>query len=110
MERFVAGDVVVVSFPHSNLKAFKRRPALILSQGDYGDVVLCQITSFKDASLNTVTIRKNSFIDGGLPVMSYVRPDKLFTADQSLILKRAGKLNDKSMAQIKLRLAKIFDL
>ena len=30
MEGFVSGNVVVINFPFSNLKEFKKRPALVL--------------------------------------------------------------------------------
>ena len=110
MERFVAGDVVVVVFPHSNLKSYKRRPALILSQGDFNDIIVCQITSQQDDSLNTVRLDKSSFASGDLPVTSYARPDKLITLDQQLIVRRAGKLTNKSIEIIKRRLADIFEI
>lgn len=45
MEKPVKGDVVVVSFPFSDLSNSKRRPALVLAVLEGADVVLCQITS-----------------------------------------------------------------
>jgi mRNA interferase MazF len=45
MARFVKGDVVVVPFPFSDLTQAKRRPALIISNLDGNDLILCQITS-----------------------------------------------------------------
>ena len=45
MGAFVAGQVIVVPFPFSDLSAQKYRPALILADAARGDWVLCQITS-----------------------------------------------------------------
>ena len=39
------GDVVVVPFPFSDLCQAKRRPALVVSELEGDDLVLCQITS-----------------------------------------------------------------
>jgi mRNA interferase MazF len=50
LEKFVKGDVVVVTFPFSDLTEAKRRPALVLAELDKDDRILCQITSqqFRD--------------------------------------------------------------
>ena len=42
MEKLVVGDVVVVPFPFTDLEHPKRRPALVMGDGDY---IFCQITS-----------------------------------------------------------------
>jgi hypothetical protein len=41
MGRFVKGNVVVVSFPFSDLSGSKRRPALVLADLDGDDILLC---------------------------------------------------------------------
>lgn len=45
MARFVKGDVVVVPFPFSDLSQATRRPALVLTNLEGDDLILCQITS-----------------------------------------------------------------
>ena len=102
MEKLVVGSVVVTSFPFSNLRAHKNRPALVLGFGDFNDVILCQITSVADGRLQKVCLRKDSFATGGLPTaVSYARPDKLFTADQSIITKNIGLLKPAKIQEIK---------
>ncbi|UMZ74675.1 hypothetical protein ACONDI_02275 [Natranaerofaba carboxydovora] len=44
MERLIRGDVVVIPFPFSDLKNSKRRPALVLTELQGEDIILCQIT------------------------------------------------------------------
>jgi hypothetical protein len=39
-----------------------------------------------------VPLLANSFVDGGLPHESFVRPGKLFTASESIVVRRAGAL------------------
>lgn len=110
MEKLIVGSVVVTSFPFSDLKAHKNRPALVLGFGDFDDVVLCQITSISDGEMKKIRLTDNSFRLGGLPVDSYARPDKLFTADLSLISKQVGILKNSTLEEIKVILKDFFDL
>jgi len=110
LEKLIAGTVVVTSFPFSNLKAHKNRPALVLGFSDFNDVVLCQITSISDGKLDKVKLTTNSFLGGGLPVDSYVRPDKIFTADLSLISKNAGNITPDTLNKVKTILRKFLAL
>lgn len=45
MGKPVAGEVVVLPFPQTDLQAGKRRPALVVASLPGEDVILCQITS-----------------------------------------------------------------
>ncbi len=44
MGKRLAGEVVVLPFPQTNLQAGKRRPALVVAELTGDDVILCQIT------------------------------------------------------------------
>ena len=92
MARFVKGDVVVIPFPFSDLSGSKRRPALVLSDLPGEDIILCQITSQRN-DIHAVAIDKNSFAEGSLPSVSYIRPTRLFTADKNIIIRKAGTIN-----------------
>lgn len=100
MGKFAVGEVVLVSFPFSNLQGQKIRPALILAKADRDDLILCQITSKPYASKLAVRIASNDFTKGSLPVVSFVRPDKIFTANSSIIKKIAGQLTPAVTAPI----------
>ncbi|MEK7186549.1 MAG: type II toxin-antitoxin system PemK/MazF family toxin [Patescibacteria group bacterium] len=100
MGKFVIGSVVLVAFPFSDLKGKKIRPALVLAHAEFGNLILCQITSKPYSSKKAIRIKKSDFTKGGLPIESFVRIDKLFTADTSIIKKTAGILNDKAKKNI----------
>ena len=88
-------DVVVVPFPFTDIKANKRRPALILSSDTKfntksGHAVLAMITSQKNPAWPLDTpITGNA--RAGLKAPSKVRM-KLFTLDTRLMVKKIGKL------------------
>ena len=92
MGKFVVGDVVAVSFPFSDLSGKKLRPALVLAEAERNDLILCQITSKPFASQKAVQISAANFSEGSLPLTSYARPNKLFTAEVTIIQKHKGKL------------------
>jgi mRNA interferase MazF len=108
MGEFVAGDVVVVSFPFSDLSQTKRRPGLVLAEAEFGDLILCQVTSKPYSSRMAVQIDKPDFSSGGLPVVSYARPDKLFTADPRIVERAAGKLQNKTLLDVLSRVKRLF--
>lgn len=92
MGKFMKGDIVVLNFPFSDLSKTKRRPALVISNLDGDDIILCQITSSSKTDRYSVKIEANDFIDGNLAVESVIRPNKIFTADKSIILYTACKI------------------
>ena len=86
------GSVVLVAFPFSDLKGQKIRPALVLANVEFDNLILCQITSRSYTSKTDVRIESTDFATGSLPVVSLVRPDKLFTAEKTIIKKVVGLL------------------
>ncbi|MEK9176295.1 MAG: type II toxin-antitoxin system PemK/MazF family toxin [Patescibacteria group bacterium] len=93
MAKFTVGSVVLVTFPFSNLKGQKLRPALVLANVEFNNLILCQITSKPYTSKISISVKPDDFAKGGLPVISYIRPDKLFTADTTIIKKTVGQLS-----------------
>lgn len=100
MGRFVKGDVVVVPFPFSDLSAVKRRPALVIAVLNGNDLILCQITSKNVADSYAIPIVKSDFMNGSLPQNSNVRPNRLFTAESSIIIRKAGTLNTFKLQEV----------
>ena len=95
-----AGSVVLVPFPFSDLSQSKLRPAIVLADAAKGDWILCQITSKSYSDQRAIELTNASFAKGSLLVVSYARPAKLFTANQSLIVREVGVLTDDALKQI----------
>ena len=86
-------EVVLVLFPFSDLSQAKIRPALVLANIDRGDSILCQITSNPYGDTKAIELTEENFVVGSLDRVSYARPGKLFTANQSLVVSQIGTLN-----------------
>ena len=95
-----AGSIILVPFPFSDLSHSKLRPAVVLADAAKGDWVLCQITSKPYSDPQAIELDGGSFQQGSLHRVSYARPGKLFTANQSLMVKQVAVLKDDALKQI----------
>jgi mRNA interferase MazF len=100
MAKFVKGDVVVVPFPFSDLGQSKHRPALVITPLEGNDNFLCQITSKNIKDNYAISFEDIDFEAGGLKQASNIRPNRLFTADNQIILYRVGRIKNEKLAQV----------
>ncbi|HEX9116944.1 MAG TPA: type II toxin-antitoxin system PemK/MazF family toxin [Anaerolineae bacterium] len=108
MGRFVRGDGVVLPFPFSDLSESKRRPALVLAHAGGDDVILSMITSQARADGFAVPVSTGDFATGALQHDSFVRPNRLFSADSRIILYRAGALSRGKLDEVIARVVALF--
>jgi len=99
MAEFIKGDVVVVSFPFSDMSQSKRRPALVVAKLKGDDLILCQITSRNIQDDDSVPIENEDFENGGLNKSSNIRPNRIFTAEKRILLYKAGQLKKEKITQ-----------
>lgn len=90
---FMKGNVVIISFPNSDLSISKRRPALVVADLKGDDVILAQITTNYHADGYSLSLEQSDFQSGGIAHASNIRPNRLFTADSKRILKSVGKIS-----------------
>ena len=99
MGKPVAGEVVVLPFPQTDLKAGNPRPALVLVSLPGDDLILSQITSQARSDGFSISLDAGDFVRGKLPLASFIRPNRLFTVEQSVILRSSGHIrSDKLLA------------
>lgn len=108
MGKPVAGDVVVLPFPQTDLQAGKRRPALVVASLPGDDLILCQITSRARSDGFSIPLKPADFATGQLRVASFIRPNRLFTVEQSVILYTVGRVTDAKLAEVRTRVRQIF--
>ena len=100
MGKFIKGSVVVIPFPFSDLSSSKRRPALVLAELKGNDIILCQITS-KDVNDDyAIPLLTQEFNDGNLNQDSNIRPNRLFTADESIVIYKAGTIDNHKLCKV----------
>lgn len=110
---FEQGEIVLIPFPFTDLRTKKRRPVLVLSNRKYNrrteDFIGCGITSnIKDVEFS-VLIDSKDLESGFLPRPSRIKVDKIFTLEQSLVVKRFARVKQNIMKKVKLQLFKLFE-
>lgn len=106
----IPGEIVLVSFPFSDLSKTKLRPVLVLADAGRGDWILCQITSNPFSRIQAIKIDNHSFAYGTLHAVSYVLPTKLFTCHISLIKAQIGTLKSNVFEEIIKSVINIFQV
>ena len=108
MGKPVVGEVVVLPFPQTNLQSGKRRPALVVANLVGDDLILCQITSRARSDGYSVPLAAADFARGRLEVDSFIRSNRLFTVEKSVILYAAGKITDAKLQEAKAKIRQLF--
>lgn len=104
------GDIVLIRFPYTNLKAGKLRPALLvaIAPGYHKDLLLALITSRVHQAVpdfdEIIEPDDSDFKKTGLKVRSVIRLGRLATVDASVIDARLGEVGNKHMVSVKRRL------
>ena len=104
-------EIVLVSYPFSNFKQRKVRPALVISNDElnkkFKDCILLPITSVIKEEKYSVVINQEDLANGNLIRISRIKVDKPFCAEKNLILKKIGVLIEKSFEKVKQEFYKI---
>lgn len=110
MENLSVGQVVLATFPFSDLTSKKLRPCFIVGIAEFDDVVLCQITSQRYESKRAVALRATDFQKGSIVRESFIRPDKLATLDRRTIKEVLGSVTDAKLKEVKQTLKGILEI
>jgi mRNA interferase MazF len=88
-------DIVLVPFPFTDLSTTKKRPALVVSPDEFNakyDLVIAFITSQINLENRIGDYRIKEWRKSNLPKPSMIRM-KFTTVDQSIIIKKLGRLS-----------------
>ena len=99
MVKPVAGEIVVIPFPRND-SAGKPRPALVIADLPGADLILCQITSRAYWDAFAVPLDNSDYERGGVDQPSFIRPQRLFTVEQHVILRSIGKVTAEKFDEV----------
>lgn len=97
MDKLNFGDIVLLKFPFTDNRTFKKRPALIINDFKDGDIIVCRITSQIYQTGNDVFI--DDWKKCGLKLPSVIRVHKLATLEKDMVEVVMGQI-DNSIKEI----------
>ena len=97
MTGYEFGDLVLVPFPFSDLRAYKRRPAAVVSSSVHHrnrpDLIILAITSQPRVAPSASEVPVTEWKEAGLLKPSVFNP-VLTTIEKSLVLRKLGRLSE----------------
>jgi len=109
MERFVKGDIVVATFPFSDLSATIKRPALVLANPKGNALILCQITAQSKQGIEQIPLSNKDLASGNLKINSYIRPAIITTIHVSKIKYKFGSLGQTKLNEVIIKVKEIIE-
>ncbi len=106
MTTYKIGDIVLMGFPHSDLKHIAKRPAVVLYDSGDEDVLVARVTTQEYVSETDYKVK--NWKSCGLLAESYIRLGKQATLEKRLIIRRLGKLENSEIDKVKSILRKMF--
>ncbi|MFH1359377.1 MAG: type II toxin-antitoxin system PemK/MazF family toxin [archaeon] len=105
------GDLVIISYPFSNFKESKIRPALIISNNFFNknteDFILVPLTSILKKKPFTLLLYPDDMALGNLIKASNIRVDKIFSMKKELVKTKIGIVNKIILKRIENEFMKI---
>lgn len=97
-------DIILIPFPFTDLSIAKKRPVLVITpENSQDDFIGLHVTS-KYGYPEVVEINSKGFIHGSLPKTSFIRTDKIFTLNKSIILYKVGQLTEVAFTRVEEKL------
>ncbi|HET8828204.1 MAG TPA: type II toxin-antitoxin system PemK/MazF family toxin [Pelobium sp.] len=102
------GNIVLISFPFTDLTGKKMRPAVILTEDKF-DVTVCFITSQVGWQEPTDLLLSPNNVNG-LKKQSLIRISKIATLEKSLVKGILGKLSESEILELNKKLVQLLKL
>ncbi len=97
-------DVVLLTFPFSDLSGSKVRPAVVLSNDEHNakfeDFIAVPMTSNLKTKEHSLLLKNDDLETGKLVIDSRIRCDKVFSASKKLVRMKIGSVKARVHAEI----------
>ncbi|MBI9038169.1 MAG: hypothetical protein JEY97_08565 [Bacteroidales bacterium] len=80
---------------------------MVLADLQDDDIILCQITSQFVKDYYAITLNNSDFANGSLNKTSNIRPNRLFTSDKNIIIRKTGTIKQYVFKQV---VEKLFEI
>ena len=107
MDKLNFGDIVLLKFPFTDGKSYKKRPALIINDFGDGDVIVCRITSQIYKTQNDIYIE--NWENFGLKLPSVIRVHKLATLEKDTVEIIMGQIDNVIKEKVQIIIKKLTD-
>jgi mRNA interferase MazF len=104
----IKGDIVLITFPFTDLSGSKLRPAIVLAENKL-DITVCfittQVTFHEPTDVEITPTQKN-----GIKQASLIRTSKIATLDKSLVKGLIGELSTEEIKLLDNKLKFLFQI
>ncbi|MGQ0771459.1 MAG: type II toxin-antitoxin system PemK/MazF family toxin [Nitrososphaerota archaeon] len=98
-------DIVLLTFPFSDLKGSKVRPAIVLSNNSYNkkseDMVVVPLTTNLRMEKYDALLTNQELEIGNLVADSKIKVDRIFSVNKKLVRMNIGRVNKQVLEKIK---------
>ena len=102
------GDVVLITFPFTDLSGSKLRPAVILVTSDH-DIIVCFITTqLQRREASDVLLQPST--SNGIKKLSMIKTNKIATLEKTLALGKIGELSSSEIVELNRKLTELLQL
>jgi mRNA interferase MazF len=106
------GQIVLITFPFTDLTSKKLRPALVLHEDEKDVIVVFVSSRIAKAKSEDILVRKghSEFELTGLKLDSFIRLDKVATLSKKLIVGEIGQLGPKLKEEVNQKIIEVLKL
>lgn len=106
-------DIILLSFPFSDLQSYKVRPALVLSNNEHNkkfdDFIAVPLTTNLKSREYAVLVTNKDLESGKLIVNSNVKIDRIFSVSKKMVRMNIGRINKETFNKIKKMIVELIE-